>query len=101
MEVIIGAIVAIGSGIMNLIASNRQSAALEAAAAEQRAAAEITADASRYSNDIWLLGTQFDAAVANEKNENTNASFQVGILIIGIVAVGIIAFVMKRLKVKK
>ena len=68
MEVIIGAIVAIGSSLINMFASNRQAAALEQAAAEQRAAAEATADASRYSSDLGYQSVQIDALIANEKN---------------------------------
>jgi hypothetical protein len=98
MEVIIAAVVAIGSSILNFFASNRQAAALEAAAAEQRAAAEATADATRHQSDLGLLGLQFDALIGNEKNNNSNASLQIGVLIIGIVVLGIIALVVKKRK---
>jgi hypothetical protein len=95
MEVIIAAVVAIGSSLINLFASNRQSAALEAAAAEQRAAAEAAADASRHQSDTGLLAVQFDSLIANEKNENTNAGLQAGVLIIGIILLGIIVIMKK------
>jgi hypothetical protein len=82
---------------MGMVSSNRQSSALEKAAAEQRASAEAMADANRYQSDLGLQGTQLEALLANEKTKNYYAGLQAGILIIGIVAVGIMALV-KRTK---
>lgn len=90
---IIGAVVAIGSAVMGMISSNKQADALEQVAEDQRKAAEAMADANRYDSDTELQGIQLDALLANEKTKNYMAGLQVGVLVIGIVAVGILSMV--------
>jgi hypothetical protein len=93
---ILSAVVAIGSSVMGMIATNKQADAVKTVAEEQRAAAEAVADANRYDSDTVLLGLQLDAMMANEKTKNYYAGLQVGVLVIGIVVLGIIAMVKKH-----
>jgi type II secretory pathway pseudopilin PulG len=92
---IIGAVAAIGAGVMGMISGNRQSKAVENSAALQYEATKAMADANKYVADTGLLGTQFDGLLSNEQTKNWYAGLQAGILVLAIVVVGIIALIKK------
>jgi hypothetical protein len=92
---IIGGVAALGSAVMGLFGASKTSDAIEASAAAQLEASKIGADVNKQLSDQNAINNQFSGLMALKKQEYSNAGFQTGALVIGIVVAGVVFLIKK------